>query len=177
MMMRNEIKAAIEAILFVRSELVPAQELVDILGISLAELEEITKELIAEYSENNGGIQIVEVDKSYMMCTSPLYADIIGRMDRTVKRRLSPAAMETLAIIAYKQPVTRAEIEAIRGVRSERVIRNLLERGIIKEVGYKQVIGTPMLYQTTGEFLRLFNLSSLKDLPDLEVITGGRKVD
>lgn len=177
MMMKNEIKAAIEAVLFVRSELVLASELVDIIGVSLEELEEIIKELIIEYSDAKRGIQIVAVDNGYMMCSSPLYADILNRMHKTVERRLSPAAMETIAIIAYKQPITRTEIDAIRGVKSERVISNLLEKGIIKEVGYKQVVGNPKLYQTTEEFLRLFNLSSLKDLPDIEVITNGRKIN
>ncbi len=177
MMMRNEIKGAIEAILFVRSELVPADELVEILGVPLLELYEIIRELIAEYNEAQRGIQIVAVDHSYMMCTSPVYSDILSRMNKTVPRRLSPAAMETLAIIAYKQPVTRVEVEAIRGVKSDRIITNLLEKGLIEEAGYKPVIGKPMSYKTTIEFLRLFGLSSLDDLPDLEVITHGREVN
>lgn len=177
MMMRNEIKAAIEAVLFVRSELVRADELVEILGVPLLELYEIIRELIAEYNEAQRGIQIVAVDNSYMMCSSPAYSDILSRMNKTIERRLSPAAMETIAIIAYKQPITRAELEAIRGVKSDRIINNLLERGIIEEVGPKQVVGKPMLYQTTDEFLKLFGLASINDLPNLEVNNYDRKVD
>ena len=177
MMMKDEIKAAIEAVLFVRSELVIATELADIIGISIEDLDEIIKELINEYHEAKRGIQIAAHNDGYLMSSSPLYADILNRMQKTVERRLSPAAMETIAIIAYKQPISRAEIETIRGVRSDRIIGSLLEKGIIKEVGYKQVVGKPKLYQTTSEFLRLFNIDSLKDLPDLEVITNGRKID
>ncbi|HZK43952.1 MAG TPA: SMC-Scp complex subunit ScpB [Syntrophomonadaceae bacterium] len=177
MMMRTEIKGAIEAILFVRSELVPADELVEILGVPLFELYEILRELISEYNEAQRGIQIVAVDHSYMMCSSPDYADILTNMSKTVKQRLSPAAMETLAIIAYQQPVTRLDIEAIRGVRSERIVFNLLERGLIKEVGHKPVVGKPMLYETTSEFLKLFGIGGLEDLPDLEVITHGGKAN
>lgn len=177
MMMRNEIKGAIEAILFVRSELVSADELVEILGIPLLELYEIIRELIAEYNEAAKGIQIVAVDHSYMMCTSPAYADIISRMNKTVERRLSPAAMETLAIIAYKQPITRAELEAIRGIKSDRIVNNLLEKGLIEEAGHKPVVGKPILYKTTAGFLRLFNMNTLEDLPDIEVVTHGGKIN
>lgn len=177
MMMRNEIKAAIEAILFVRSEQVPADELVEILGIPLLDLYEIMRELIAEYNEAGRGIQIVAVENSYMMCSSPAYSDILSRMNKTVERRLSPAAMETIAIIAYKQPITRAELESIRGVKSDRIINNLLERGLIEESGYKKVVGKPVLYKTTDEFLKLFGLSSLDDLPDLEVTNHDRQIN
>lgn len=177
MMMRNEIKGAIEAILFVRSELVPADELVEILGIPLIELYEIIRELMAEYNEAAKGIQIVAVEHSYMMCTSPNYADIISRMNKTVQRRLSSAALETLAIIAYKQPITRAELEAIRGVKSDKIVSNLLEKGLIAEAGHKPVVGKPILYITTADFLSLFNLNSLDDLPDVEVVNHGGKVN
>lgn len=177
MMMRSEIKAAIEAILFVRSEQVSADELAEILGVPLLDLQEIMRELIAEYNDAQRGIQIVAVENSYIMCSSPAYSDILSRMSKTVERYLSPAAMETIAIIAYKQPITRAEIEAIRGVRSDRIISNLLERGLIEECGYKKTVGKPVLYRTSDEFLKLFGLSSLDDLPDLEVINHDRQIN
>lgn len=175
--MRSEIKAAIEAILFVRSEQVSQDELVELLGIPLTDLQEIMRELIAEYNEAKRGIQIVAVENSYIMCSSPAYSDILSRMNKTVERRLSPAAMETIAIIAYKQPITRAELEAIRGVKSDKIINNLLERGLIEECGYKQTVGKPVMYRTTSEFLKLFGLSSLDDLPDLEVNNHGKQIN
>ncbi len=165
MLMRDDIKAAVEAVLFVRGERVPLDELVDILEVPLVDLKEIIEELVEEYNKLKRGIQIVAVDRGYLMCTRPDYSDILARMEKTAQKRLSPAAAETLAIIAYRQPVTRSQIESIRGVKSERVIANLLEKGLIEEAGYKPVPGKPILYITGSEFLRVFGLSSLKDLP------------
>jgi segregation and condensation protein B len=102
------------------------------------------------------------------MCTKSEYSEILARSIRPVKRRLSQAALETLALIAYQQPVTRAELEKIRGVKVDRVVSNLMERGLIEEVGVKEVVGKPILYGTTQEFLRLYGLTSLRDLPQLE---------
>ena len=120
-----------------------------------------------EYNIPIRGLQIVMLDKGYLICTRPEYGDILAKMGKTTPRRLSTAAMETLAIIAYRQPVTRSEIENIRGVKSERVIASLLEKGLIEERGFKAVPGKPILYGTGSEFLRMFGLSSLQDLPVL----------
>lgn len=169
MMMRDQIKAAIEAVLFVRAEKVGIGELAEILKISSDEIKLILDELILEYNEDiRRGIQIIAVDDEVFMCTKKEYADILARMSRTVKKKLSPAAMETLAIIAYKQPVTRAEIEKIRGVKVDKVIASLIEKGLIAEAGHKDVAGRPVLYATTDEFLKIFGLSSLDELPELE---------
>lgn len=168
MLMRNEIKAAIEAVLFMRGERVGADELVEILDVGLLELRDIMRELIGDYFQPGRGLQIIPVDDGYLMCTKSEYSEILARSVRPVKRRLSQAALETLALIAYQQPVTRAEIEKIRGVKVDRVIANLLERDLIEEVGVKDVVGKPILYGTTQEFLRLYGLTSLKDLPQLE---------
>lgn len=165
MLMREEIKAAIEAVLFVRGEHVTLDELVDILEVPLVNLKEIIEELIGEYNKPKRGIQIVVADKGYLMCTRPDYTDILARMGKTSHKRLSTASVETLAIVAYRQPVTRSEIESIRGVKSERILATLLEKGLIEEAGYKPVPGKPILYITGSEFLRVFGLSSLKDLP------------
>lgn len=169
MLMRDEIKGAVEAILFVRSERVGIDELVEILDVPLLDLKEIIQEMLLEYNKNERrGIQIVAVNNGYVMCTRPNYSDILVRMEKPVQKRLSPAALDTLAIVAYRQPVTRAEIEQIRGVKADRIINNLIEKGLIEEVGTKPVVGKPVLYGTSEEFMRLFGLSSLKELPPVE---------
>ncbi|NLP23018.1 MAG: SMC-Scp complex subunit ScpB [Syntrophomonadaceae bacterium] len=168
MLMRDEIKAAIEAILFMRGDRVGVEELVEILDVPLLELRDLMRELIGEYFQPGRGLQIIPVDDGYLMCTKSEYSEILARSVRPVKRRLSQAALETLALIAYQQPVTRAELERTRGVKVDRVITNLLERGLIEEVGVKEVVGKPILYGTTQEFLRMYGLTSLRDLPQLE---------
>lgn len=168
MLMGEEIKAAVEALLFIRGEIVTADELVEILDIPLLDLKLIMQELILEYNQHNRGIQIVPVDQGYLMCTRPEYADILSRSKKVVHRRLSQAALETLAVIAYQQPITRAEIERVRGVKVDKVINNLLEKGLIEERGYKEAVGKPVIYGTSPEFLRVFGLTSLKDLPNIE---------
>ncbi|WP_054696957.1 SMC-Scp complex subunit ScpB [Syntrophomonas palmitatica] len=168
MLIRDEIKAALEAILFIRAEPLVIEELVEILDLPLIDLKSVLDELILEYNEKQRGIQIVRIDNSYLMCTHPRCADIINRLEKPVRRRLSQAALETLAIIAYRQPVTKAEIENIRGVKSEKIVTNLLERGLIEEAGHKAVLGKPVLYKTSPEFLKVFGLGSLKELPVLE---------
>jgi len=167
-LIRDEIKAALEAILFIRAEPLVIEELVEILDLPLIDLKSVLDELILEYNEKQRGIQIVRIDNSYLMCTHPRCADIINRLEKPVRRRLSQAALETLAIIAYRQPVTKAEIENIRGVKSEKIVTNLLERGLIEEAGHKAVLGKPVLYKTSPEFLKVFGLGSLKELPVLE---------
>ncbi|MEQ8175735.1 MAG: SMC-Scp complex subunit ScpB [Syntrophomonadaceae bacterium] len=168
MLMRDEIKAAAEAVLFVRGEQVPIDELVEILDVPLLDLKGIMQELVMEYNEKKRGLQIVFEDYTYLMCTRAEYSDFLARMNKTVQRRLSPAAMETLALIAYQQPVTRTEIESIRGVKSDKVLNHLLDKGLICEAGHKAVLGKPIVYATTQEFLRIFGLAGLKDLPRLE---------
>lgn len=169
--MQDEIKACVEAILFVRAERVGLDELVELLDVPLLDLKAILDEMLLEYNENSRGIQIVAVEGGYLMCTRPEYAGVLARIDKPVRRRLSSSAMETLAIIAYQQPVTRAEIEKIRGVRSDKMINTLLEKGLVEEAGYKDTIGHPLTYKTTIEFLRLFGLTTLKELPQLGEVT------
>ncbi len=168
MLMRDEIKAAIEAILFVRAGRVGIDEIIDILEVPLFDVIEIMQEMIAEYKEAGKGLLINEVSAGYVMCTNPDFSDYLVKMTEPQKRRLTPVAMETLAIIAYSQPITRAEIEKVRGVKSERIIANLLEKNLIAEAGVKAAIGRPILYATTEEFLKVFGLVSLQDLPPLE---------
>lgn len=168
MLMRDEIKGSLEAILFIRSERVGLDELFEVLNVPLIDLKMILEEMILEYNKKERGIQIVAVNGGYLMCTKTDYSDILARLEKPVRRRLSPAALETLAIIAYQQPITRLEIERIRGVKADRIINNLLERGLIKEAGYKAVPGKPLLYITSDDFLRVFGLSSINELPVIE---------
>ncbi len=167
--MRDEVKAALEAVLFVRGEAVGLDELVELLDVPLLDLKVIMDELLIEYNNNHRGVQIIMMaGPAYLMCTHPDCSDILSRMERPVRRRLSQASLETLAVIAYRQPVTRAEIEKIRGVKCDKVITSLLERNLIEEAGTKAVAGKPMQYITSEGFLRVFGLTSLKDLPELE---------
>jgi segregation and condensation protein B len=126
------------------------------------------QELMLDYHQSPRGLQIISLEGGYIMATKPEYTDLLNKMTKPTRLRLSAAALETLAIIAYQQPVTRAEIEQIRGVKVERVLSNLLEKGIIREDGHKAVVGKPILYRTSYEFLKIFGLSSLEELPLLE---------
>jgi len=166
--MRDEIKAAIEALLFVNGERMSEEELIGILGLDPSDLRDIMQEMTAEYLQSQRGVQILTLDGGYIMGTKPEYAQVVSKLLRPAGRRLSPAALETLAIIAYRQPLSRAEIEQIRGVKTDRVITTLMDKGIIKELGKKAGPGRPALYGTTHEFLKIFGLSSLDELPVLE---------
>ncbi len=167
MLMRDEIKASIEAILFVSGERVEKEALMKILNIADHDFEQIIQEMMLEYSQASRGIQILAMDGGYIMASKPEYSEAVIAMVKPSSRRLSPAALETLAIIAYRQPLSKAEIEQIRGVKTDRVIATLMERGLIKDMGKKSAPGKPTIYGTTHEFLKLFSLSSLEELPEL----------
>ncbi|HZK86717.1 MAG TPA: SMC-Scp complex subunit ScpB [Syntrophomonas sp.] len=168
MLMRDDIKAGIEALLFVSGERLGTAELLEILQIEEPDFKSIMQELMLDYHQSPRGLQIISLEGGYIMATKPEYTDLLNKMTKPTRLRLSAAALETLAIIAYQQPVTRAEIEQIRGVKVERVLSNLLEKGIIREDGHKAVVGKPILYRTSYEFLKIFGLSSLEELPLLE---------
>jgi segregation and condensation protein B len=165
MLSRNQIKAAIEAILFARSDAINLKDLAHIVGISVTDADIVLKELILEYNERESGIQIASGPDGYVMCTRPDYYEYVKKAHAPAAVKLSQAAIETLAIIAYRQPVTRAEIEAIRGVKVDRIITSLSNRGLVEETGKKEAPGRPGLYATTTEFLKLFGLTSLDELP------------
>lgn len=169
MLMRDDVKAGIEALLFAGGDRVGTAELLEILQIEENDFKEIMQELILEYHQEKRGLQIIPLEDGYIMGTKPEYTELLSKMVKPARLRLSPAALETLAIIAYQQPVTRAEIEQIRGVKVERILSNLLEKGIIKEDGRKAVLGKPMMYRTSYEFLKIFGLSSLEELPVLDM--------
>ena len=173
----NEIKKVIEALLFVSDRPLLTREIKHIVKEDLPEnanLEDIIKELQTEYQQLNRAYQLNFVADGWTFATKPEYAPWIKILlkDKTTFK-LSPSAMEVLAIIAYKQPITRAEIDSIRGVDSGGVMDTLLDRKLIKIVGKKETIGKPMLYGTTQEFLRHFGLSHLSELPVIETNDEG----
>lgn len=166
MLNSKEIKNIIECLLFVANEPLSINKLNKLTDISFSLLRENLKELQVEYEGR--GLQIIEVGGGYQIVTRPQYASYVRKLISHPPRKLSQAALETLAIIAYRQPITRVEIENIRGVNVDGLIDHLLERRLIKIVGRKNSPGRPFIYTTTAEFLRYFGLNSLEELPRID---------
>ena len=161
-------KGIIEAILFSAGRPVKIQELILNLEIDKEEIEKIINQMQEEYKNEERGIQIIKVEDSYQLCTKQeYYENIYPIIDNRSKPKLSNAALETLAIIAYNPRVTRPEIEAIRGVSADASIYKLLEYNLIEEAGKADLPGKPMSYKTTQDFLKMFGYTSLKNLPEL----------
>ena len=170
---KKEIKAILEAILFVSHEPITTSQMVRIFGgaVEPRVLQSVVEELKSEYKDQEKGICIVSVAGGYQLCTAPEYAPWLKQFIKEEKaRRLSHAALETLAITAYNQPVTRMDIEKIRGVSSGEVVDNLVSKGLVEMKGRKSVPGNPYIYGTTDKFLEYFGLATLNDLPDLSEI-------
>jgi len=164
--MRDELKHIIESLLFVSEEPLFVDRIRHVLDLKdTGPIAEALDQLAAEYESRKGGFFLREVAGGFQIRTRPEYKDYIKRLLQSSPTRLSKAALETLAIIAYKQPVLRSDIEYIRGVDSGGVLRMLLERKIIKVLGRKDIPGRPMIYGTTKQFLAMFDLKDLKDLP------------
>lgn len=167
---KAEIKSAIEAMLFVSGEPLSSRDLSHNLELDLKTVEEILKEMMGDYRAKNRGIRLIAIDGCYQLVTKPENSDYIQKLLKKNKRQsLSQASIESLAIIAYKQPITRVDIDEIRGVKSESAIARLIERGLIKDIGRLEVPGRPILYGTTDEFLRQFGLKTIKELPSLDL--------
>lgn len=161
--------SALETILFLSGELITCSTLKDILELPESEIRRLMEILISEYRERNSGLLIIEIASGYQMVTNPLYAEWIMKYKKMrMSTKLSMPALETLAIIAYKQPIIRAEIETIRGVNSDSAIKTLLEKRLIKIMGRQEVPGRPFLFGTTREFLQYFGLKDLTELPTLK---------
>ena len=168
-MEREDVKSIIESLLFVADGPVTLQRMRDV--IDAASKEEILSaidELRYELENQRRGVRLVEVAGGYQMRTAKANADWVKKFLGGRPPRMSRATLETLAIVAYRQPITRAEIEAIRGVDVDGVITTLLERDLIRVMGRKDVPGRPFLYATTQQFLELFNLKDLTELPTLK---------
>jgi segregation and condensation protein B len=165
----RDTKSVLEALLFLSGEVLVTSAIKDILEIPEAEIKRVMEELITEYRERNTGLMIVEIANGYQMVTNPAYGEWIKKFKTThLSSRLSLPSLETLAIIAYKQPIIRAEIEQIRGVNADSAIRTLYEKRLIKIMGRKEAPGRPFLYGTTREFLQYFGLKDLTELPTLK---------
>ena len=164
----DKVKSIIEAILFSAGRAVETKELMAILELSNEDVDTIIQNMKAEFDEQNRGIEIIKVDNGYQLCSRKEYYDYIYPIfDNRAKPNLSAAALETLSIIAYNPKITRAEIEQIRGVNSDGTIYKLLEYNLIEEVGRLDAPGRPTLYGTTKEFLKMFGISNLDELPEL----------
>ena len=164
----EKIKSIIEAILFAAGRIVKINEFILVLEKNEEEIRTIIKNMQQEYKAENRGIEIVQVEDGYQLATKKeLYEYIYPILDKRTKPNLSTAALETLSIIAYNPRITRAEIEAIRGVSADACVSKLLEYGLVEEAGKTDLPGKPMSYKTTNEFLKMFGYSTLKDLPEL----------
>lgn len=167
----DNIKYAVEGILFAAGEPVKAAKLAVVLDSDLADVRNAVKELKEEYDREKRGFNIIEILEGYQICSRPEYYTYIQEiLGEQRNQPLSNAAMEALAIIAYKQPITRAQIERIRGVNSDGCVNRLYERGLIDEAGRLDAPGRPILYVTTPTFLRCFGLKSPNELPEINFV-------
>ena len=164
----GSLKGRIEAILFVAGEAVGIRDLAKALRIEEKELKEALKAIGSEYDYEQRGFMLKRFGDKVQLATRPLYSEDVLRLLQPVQQQsLSQTAMETLAVVAYKQPVTRAEVEQIRGVKCDYSLQSLMIKGLIQEAGRKDTIGRPILYATTDMFLSHFGIQGLEDLPPL----------
>ncbi|MDD2959859.1 MAG: SMC-Scp complex subunit ScpB [Lachnospiraceae bacterium] len=162
----KKIQAAIEAILFTMGDSVEAEKIAKALELDTPTAESILHTMMDKYQSENRGIQIIELDHSYQLCTKKEYYEYLIRIAKQPQKvNLTDVLLETLSIIAYKQPVTRVEIEKIRGVKCDHAVNKLIEYNLIKELGRLDAPGRPLLFGTTEEFLRHFGVQSLDELP------------
>lgn len=167
---------ALEALLFVSGDGLKISDIAELLELQKSEINASIKRLKEKYSENCG-IHLIVYNNKVQLCSNPDYAEVVSQVLNPIKEKaLSNATLETVAIIAYRQPITRLELESIRGVNCDYVVQVLLKHNLIEIVGRKDVIGKPLLYGTTDEFLKRFQIESIKDLPDYEQLLETIKV-
>ena len=170
-MKTKRLEAAIEAILFTMGEAVELDRLAKALEQDKETTRKLVQHLMDQYREEERGIQIIELEDSYQLCTKKEYYDYLIRIAKQPKKLvLTDVALETLSIVAYKQPITKAEIEKIRGVKCDHAINRLIEYNLIKELGRLDAPGRPILFGTTEEFLRNFGVQSLDELPAINPV-------
>ena len=173
----NSLEATLEAILFAAGDAVPVMRLAQAAGATPEQVDQALAALSAAYDFDQRGIMLIRMEEKAQLCSRPLYADAVRRVLESRKApQLSPAALEVLTIVAYRQPVTRAYIDQLRGVDSGGTVASLSEKGLIAEAGRLDVPGRPILYRTTDTFLRTFSLSSLAELPALPELTEGEQL-
>ena len=170
-MEQNDLQRALMAVLFAAGEPVAASRLAESLQVDESEIHRECEALISALSYHRSGIRIVKLEDAYQMCSSAEMAEYVTKTLETRKPpKLSPSQLETLTVIAYDQPATKAYVETIRGVDSAYSVSALLTKKLIRECGRLNVPGRPILYETTPDFLRVFGLESLADLPDIEKV-------
>jgi len=163
------LQAQVESLLFVATEPIPLARLADVLGVEIDQVEQVLLILNHEYAGR--GMRLQRKGKRVQMVTAPEASDLVRRLlGLELTGKLSPAALETLAIVAYRQPVTRAQIEGIRGVSSDSVLRTLINRGLVEEMGRLDQAGRPIIFGTTFDFLQQFGITSMDQLPPLKEI-------
>lgn len=168
-MKEKEIKSIIEAMLFIWGEPLNVKHVANTLELPTEYIRKCLIELKLDFEDQKRGIQIIEVNDSFQLCTNPEYFEYIQKLcTPTQKKGLTQAALEVLAIIAYNQPITRHEVEGIRGVKSDKAINTLIEKELIIEKGRLEKTGRPIIYGTTEIFLKAFGLTCIEDLPELE---------
>ena len=176
--MKKEIASALEAVLFAAGDSVPLARLSLVLGADEGEISRTLDELSALYENEKRGMRILRLDDRAQMCSSPEHAGVISACLETRKPpMLSPPALETLAVVAYFQPVTRAYIEQVRGVDSSYTVSVLAERGLIEECGRLEAPGRPAVFRTTDAFLRTMGVTKLSELPPLPEVSGGEGIE
>ena len=168
---KTEQKAVLEAVLFTMGEAVDTERLSAVLEIDKKETRELLLEMKEDYDKENRGITLMELEDSFQMCTKPEMYEYLIKIAKTPRKYvLTDTLLETLSIIAYKQPITRAEIERVRGVSCDHAVNRLMEFGLITEIGRMDAPGKPLLFGTTEEFLRCFGVKSLEELPELSAL-------
>ncbi|WP_286080362.1 SMC-Scp complex subunit ScpB [Parablautia intestinalis] len=168
---RQKEKAILEAVLFTMGESVEIERLAAVIEEDKKTTRELLWELKEDYESKDGGVTLMELEDSYQMCTKAEMYEYLVKIAKTPRKYvLTDTILETLSIIAYKQPVTRAEIEKIRGVSCDHAVNRLVEFGLIAEVGRMDAPGRPLLFGTTEEFLRSFGVKSLEELPELSAV-------
>ncbi|MFR6292158.1 MAG: SMC-Scp complex subunit ScpB [Peptococcaceae bacterium] len=161
----EKIRATIESLLFITNEPLTPAQLAELAEMEETDVQDVLSWLIEDYSDASKGIGVIKLGDGYIMAIKQAYLPYVEKLYRPQMNNLSMAALETLAIVAYKQPVTRGEIELIRGVKADKIIQNLIGKELIEEQGRKDAPGRPILYGTTRRFLQYFNIESLAELP------------
>ncbi|EHK2346986.1 MAG: SMC-Scp complex subunit ScpB [Clostridium perfringens] len=175
---KDELKSIIESLLFVSGEPLALKDICRIVEEDFKYVEDLIRELMNIYNgDSSRGIKIISLNGTYQLVTKTKNSEYVQKLlKKNVRQSLSQASLESLAIICYKQPITRVEIDEIRGVKSESAIQRLVEKNLVEETGRLEVPGRPILYGTTDEFLRHFALNDLEDLPSIELFEENDEV-
>lgn len=165
----GKLKHVVECMLFVSNDPMSSKQIADTLEIEQSRVDDALASIEEDFNSGHG-LQLMRIAGAYQICTRSEFGDYCAMILQPAKKKLSKAALETLAVVAYRQPCTMPEMEAVRGVSVDGVIRTLMERGLVKEAGRKQAPGRPILYSTTEEFLEYFGLNDISELPDIDML-------